>query len=357
MEHGNNTIIKYFSPAWYASVMGTSALPLALSYSASPFAIGVAKVGFVLSLLMAIVIFFPWFLRFFLYREEVKKDFNHPVAVNFFPTMPIALILLSLNFLKFNEFLFSKELSYHIALILWTIGTVGIYLFGFLIVPHIFKHKEIVIAHANYGWYIPPVSKLLIPVAGFELLTIYPSISDLICLVNFMSLGAGFFLFLFVGNAVYHRNIFHELPAPRLAPTFFIGMVPTSIIAIDLYKLMMAVNHGALIWFEQKTVSTLAIIGILTNWGFAFWWFVLSLIILLHYIKNIQLPYALSWWAFTFPLGALTIASGIVSQVTGCMVCKIIYLFALAVFVIKWTVVAIKTVQNVFSGKVFQPAH
>lgn len=357
MSEHSPAIIKHFSPAWYASVMGTSALPLALSFLPLSIAQDLAKAIFVLSVLMCIVIFIPWFLRFFLYPEDVKKDFNHPIAVNFFPTMPIALIVLSLNFLKFNNFLFSSEVSHGIALMLWVIGSAGIYLFGFLIVPHIFKHKEIVIAHANYGWYIPPVSKLLIPVAGFELLTLFPSIADMICLVNFMSLGAGFFLFVFVGTAVYHRYIFHELPVPRLAPTFFIGMVPTAILAIDFYKLMMAVKYGSLRWFDPNTISTVATIAILANWGFSFWWFILSIIIVLHYLKNIQLPYALSWWAFTFPLGALSIASGIVSLVTGCGICSFLYVFALTACVFIWSIVAYKTVLNVISKKIFEPSH
>ena len=114
--------------------------------------------------------------KIFLFPNEIKKDLNHPIAGNFFPTMPISLILFALNFLKYPELIFSKAVSHHIAFYLWIAGTVGIYLMGFVILTHIFRHKEIDISHATFGWYIPPVSKLLIPVAGFELAGLFPNI-------------------------------------------------------------------------------------------------------------------------------------------------------------------------------------
>ena len=140
---------------------------------------------------------------------------------------------------------------------------------------------------------------------------------------------------------------------PRLAPTFFIGIVPPAILAIDIHKLIVASQSGVLRWIDAQTMKSIGFVAILINWGFAFWWFVLSLIIVAHYIRNIQLPYALSWWAFTFPLGALSIASGVVAKVTGCNICQVLFLLVLAIYLGIWSIVTYKTIGNTLSGKVF----
>lgn len=72
---------------------------------------------------------------------------------------------------------------------------------------------------------------------------------------------------------------------PRLAPTFFIGIVPPAILAIDIHKLIVASQSGVLRWIDAQTMKSIGFVAILINWGFAFWWFVLSLIIVAHYQK------------------------------------------------------------------------
>ena len=117
-------------------------------------------------------------------------------------------------------------------------GAAGIYGMGFVILLGIFRNRGIQLQHANFGWFIPPVSKLIIPVAGFELAAVFPQHLELTFGLSMISLGVGFFLFLFVGAAVYHRYVYHDLPMSRLAATFFIGMAPTAIIAVILFKML-----------------------------------------------------------------------------------------------------------------------
>ncbi len=83
-----------------------------------------------------------------------------------------------------------------LALGLWFVGSTGIYILGFVILTHIFRHQEIKLQHANFGWYIPPVSKLLIPISGYELAGYYPQYTEILVTVSTASFGIGFFLFL-----------------------------------------------------------------------------------------------------------------------------------------------------------------
>ena len=219
-------IAKHFNPAWFAAVMGTAVIPLSISFINHPIKFILAGFFLISSIVFFFAALIPWTIKFIGYFENVKRDLNHPIAGNFLPTMPISLVIFSLNFLKYPELLFPREISIQIAFYLWLAGSLGIYLFGFIILTYIFRHKEIDVAHANFGWYIPPVSKLIIPVAGFELAHVFPAATEFTFMLSIISFGVGLFLFLFVGAAVYHRYIYHELPMSRFAATFFIGLRP-----------------------------------------------------------------------------------------------------------------------------------
>ena len=226
-------IAKHFNPAWYGAVMGTAVIPLVLSFLDFPFSRFLAALFFLTAAVLFLLALAPWTVKFLFYRENIGKDLNHPVAAHFFPTMPISMVILAMDFLKYPELLLSPEGSRALAFWLWLLGSIGIYVFGYLIMVRVFSNEGISPAHANFGWFIPPVSKTIIPVAGLELAELFPQYLELTFGLSMVSFGVGFFLFLFVGSAVYHRYIYHELPMSRLAPTMFIGMVPTAIIAVD----------------------------------------------------------------------------------------------------------------------------
>lgn len=349
-------IAKTFNPAWFAAVMGTAVIPLVLSFLDFPFRDVLAGFFFLLAALIFLLALAPWTVKFLLYRENIGKDLNHPVLAHFFPTMPIAMIILAMDFLKFPNLFLAPDASRTLAFWLWLSGALGIYLFGYLIMMRVFIHKGITPAHANFGWFIPPVSQLIIPAAGFELAELYPHTIELTVGLSMISFGVGFFLFLFVGAAIYHRYIYHELPIGRLAPTIFIGMAPTAIIAVVLFKMMHLFEHQNILGIDPQVFMPLAKIAILFNWGFSAWWFIMACIVIVYYIKRIELPYALTWWAFTFPSGALCLATAVAWKVT--QFSSIFYFFILAtVFMLMvWMIVLLKTSRGVASGKIFLPA-
>lgn len=351
------SITEHFNPAWFAAIMGTAVIPLAVSFLQWPWVRPLSFACFLFSVVVFFIFLIPWTAKFLLFPASVRKDFNHPVAANFFPTMPIALILFSLNLMKYPTMFFPADFSLQLALALWAIGTTGIYILGFVILAHIFRHREIGIQHANFGWYIPPVSKLLIPIAGYELAGFFPQYTGPLMTISTASFGIGFFLFLFVGAAVYHRYIYHELPMSRFAATFFIGIAPPAIISVILFKLMHLLSHHAVIGLDAKVVATLAKIGILLTWGFAAWWFIMALIVILYYLKKMELPYALSWWAFTFPSGALCVSSGVAWKISQFDIILYFYWLSVAFLLCIWSLVFIRTMKGVISGKIFAPSH
>ena len=69
----------------------------------------------------------------------------------------------------------------------------------------------------------------------------------------------------------------------------------------------------------------------------------MAVVIVASYRRTLGLPYALSWWAYTFPLGALAVSSGVVWQVTGFESVHWFYIGVVVALFFVWVTVATQT--------------
>ena len=67
-------ITQHFNPAWFASIMGTAVIPLALSFVKAAWVMPVSVFFLGFSVLLFLL---PWTAKFLLYPQSVKKDLNH----------------------------------------------------------------------------------------------------------------------------------------------------------------------------------------------------------------------------------------------------------------------------------------
>lgn len=326
--------------------MGTGGVTIALFMAArsTSFVWPIATFFLFITLSLFLILFFIFIIRSFSHPSNVKEELFHPIKSNFFPMMPISLIVIGISLHKINTgILQSSLLTYFIHGLLW-IGTIGIFLFGWGIVTVIFIQSKINIEDANYGWFIPPVSHLIIPVLGLSLISLdHPQeYASLLFFVSLIAFGIGFFLFLFVGSLVYHRYTSHRLPVSKLAPTFFIGLAPTSIITITLIKLATLptfAHHDISLELFSQLFPIFAII----SWGFSFWWTVLSIIMLVYYITQKTIHFTVSFWAYIFPFATFAVATGMINQQLHYPFFSALFTFSTTVLIVMWGIVALQT--------------
>jgi C4-dicarboxylate transporter/malic acid transport protein len=354
-------VIKHFGPQWFGSTMGTGALIISMAMvseklNSTPI-LRISQIYLFLTLLMFAVYIVPWTIRFFKYPREVNQDLNHPIKGQFFPTMPISLIVIGIGLAKVGPTLFSVSSLRGPCTALFFAGTAGIYIFGFILVPIMHKSKEVELGHGVYAWYIPPVSHLIIPILGLILIARYYSgtfMGDVLFVISMASWGIGFFLFLFVGAVVYHRYAYGSLPGPRLAPTFLIGIAPTAIMTIALVKLAGAMG-GVSFGLELSQVLPMIKLFTLIMWGFSVWWFILTAILFFYYIKTRGHPFVFGWWGYTFPMGAFAISGGAIGQIMDFPAFWFnLYIINFLLFFI-WFVIFSLTVKLVKDRKAFVP--
>ena len=360
-------IVKNFGPEWGAAVMGTAAICITMQLSSevseafSPLLyIGVGF--YLLATVMFITFLIPWILRFFMYPEEIKKDLRHPVRGNFFPTIPISFVLAGTGTNKLGPMLFGPWFAYHLSILFFFIGITGIFVFGYVLIRTQFLHSEIRLNHANFSWFIPPVSHLIIPVLGACSTDVYwaeTGLAPVLFIISMIALGVGFLNFLFVGAAVWHRYIYHTIPEGRLAPTVMVGIAPTSITAIFLIKFIQAIeaSHGNL--FGLNFMSVFPLIKIITSvlWGFSFWWFILAVVLIRHYVKIKNHPLEFGWWAYTFPFEAFVVSTGLLAKCIATDFLHVLLIFFNFLVVIVWGIVVFGTIKWLETGAFFKQQH
>lgn len=99
----------------------------------------------------------------------------------------------------------------------------------------------------------------------------------------------------------------HPLPPAALAPSLWIGLGPIGVGSLALLRLAAA---GTPYWgSDAAAVQRLSTIAAATLWGFGLWWLATAAILLARYLRRGRLPFGVGLWAFTFPLGAYTVAT------------------------------------------------
>lgn len=268
-----NSRIAYFPISFFATVMGLSGLTLAWEKAQHVYALvlPVSLPLITITVTVFVLLLIMYGIKLIKYRAEVAKELKHPIKLNFFPTISISLILLSIIFLSQ-----SKTVSQY----LWITGISIHLLFTFYVVNSWIHQAHYEIHHLNPAWFIPAVGNVLVPIAGVPLG--YVDVSWF-----FFSIGMVFWLVLL--TIIFNRVLFHNPIPDRLLPTLFILIAPPAVGFIAYMKLVGEIDaFGRILYFT----------------GLFF-----TLLLFTQINRFIKLKFFLSWWAYSFPIAAITLAS------------------------------------------------
>jgi tellurite resistance protein len=224
-----------------------------------------------------IIIFLVYLLKIIFTFKEVKEEFLNPVSVNFFSTISVSILLIGQGFRTFSA---------QFALILVLIGTFLQLLFSFLIISQWIRQTKYEIHHMNPSWFIPVVGNLLIPVFAHQIFPVY---------VEWFFFSSAILFYIILLPILIYRLIFHHPLVDKLVPTLLIFIAPSSIAALAYYQLTGQRNPTVIFFYCS-----------------AFFFFILLLFLIDFFFK---IKFDLSWWAYTFPLAAFSIATLFMSGV------------------------------------------
>jgi len=316
--------------------------------------------GLTLSLVIAaladilyFLVLVPWVIRWISFFEYAQRDLHHPVAGNFFVTMPVATIIVGTNIYTIWSQYLGGSITFMLTAIAWIIGVVGVAFFSFYTTFRIIQVEEAPKPETtNFSWIMAPIANMATLLLGNSVLILSlshrPTWSMSILMVNIIMLGIGFFLFIFISAVIFVRLIQHALPPAELTPSFgiLLSAVGLAVIAIiDIAK--SAQNLGIL------TSVELAYLGAGIIWGFGVWVIGITVLISIYYVRRGGIPFGLGWWAFIFPLAAYTIATQKIASVFPSSLSWGFSAFLTLFLVLLWSYVFLKTLVSAFSGSLF----
>ena len=276
-----NLRLKFFPVSFFSVILGLSGLTIITQKLESIYSFENITSAIFLILTTAIftVLSITYAIKLIKFPNEVKMEFHHPIKISFFPAFSISFILLSIATLSVN-----KDLSS----VLWHIGTVLHFVLTIAIISRWIHHPEFKIIHNNPAWFIPAVGNILVPVAGT---THAPEEISWF----FFSIGLFFWIILLV--IFFNRIIFHSPLPDKLLPTMFILIAPPAVGLISYVKLT----------------------GEIDAFGKILYFFAMFLVILLlsQFRMFKRIKFFLSWWAYSFPIAAFSLASVLMYHETG----------------------------------------
>lgn len=265
--------LEHLPISFFAIVMGFGGLTIATQKLEQQFELAPLASSVLLSITAAIwiLVFVSYLLKFLKYPEAVRAELNHPIRLSFFPTASIGLLLIAIATIPILQLT---------AQVVWWIGVVGQFALMLLILDRWFHREHFRTEHNSPAWFIPVVGNLLVPIAGVEFGQVEVSFF-------FFSIGLIFWLPLL---AISLNRSFFFAPLPqRLLPTQFILIAPPAVAFIGWLKLKEGFDDFSVMLYYFALFMTLMIIS--------------------QFRRFAGLPFAMPWWAFSFPLAAITIAS------------------------------------------------
>ena len=292
--------LQYFPISFFAAVLGMTGTTIALQRAERFLGLppGLSGILLVVSIAIFLVITVLYALKAARFPDAVKREFAHPVKINFFPTISISLLLFAIAFLRLNS---------DLSRVLWIVGAAIHLVFTIVILSAWKQRTTFQIQHANPVWFIPVVGNIIVPIAGVEHAPAEVS-------WFFFSIGLIFWLVLL--TVVLYRVIFYPPLAERLMPTLFILVAPPAIGFVSYLRLM-----------EQEA-------GAPALDGFARILYYVALFIFLLLLAQlrqfVRLPFYISWWAYLFPTAAITIATILMASRTNMLFFQVLAYVLLA---------------------------
>lgn len=318
MQHPSR--LQHLPVSFFSTVMGMTGLTLAVAGIESLTGLGrtlstmllAASAGLFAILLAA------YGLKLLRHQDAVAHEWAHPVHISFFPAISISMILLSIA---------GRELLPTASAYLLAIGAILQLGLTLAILSAWLYHTRFEIQHSNPSWFIPVVGNILVPIAGVHAFSAEFS-------WFFFSIGILFWIVLF--TILVNRLIFHPPLAAKLMPTFFILIAPPAVGFLSYLSLVGELDAMARILYYSGLF--------------------LTLLLLVQAPRFSKLDFALSWWAYSFPLAAITVATERMYTETGLAFFKLLAFALLALLVTMIGVLVAKTVKAVRHHGICVPA-
>lgn len=316
--HGDSRLVHY-PVTFFATIMGMTGLALALHAAETSWKMGdmPSTVVFYVAMAMFVLVSLGYLAKLLKHPQAVMGEWKHPVRMAFFPAISISLLLLA-----------TASMGHAPALAepLWFAGMLLQGVLTIAVVSGWIGARAFQTGHLSPAWFIPAVGNVIVPIAGVPLGHVE---------ISWYFMSAGLIFWVVLMTLVMNRLIFHDPLPGRLQPTLVILIAPPAVAMVSWVRLVGDVDAFA---------------RLLLNGAYLF-----TLIVAVQLPRIVKLPFAMSFWALSFPFAAVSIASFNYAAKTGSTVHQYFGAGLLAVLVVIIVALVLRTLKAMSAGEVCVP--
>ncbi len=345
-------------PNWFASVMGTgiianaaASLPL-FSEALHPYAIFVWCLA---SLMLIGLMGATGVCLLFKGTRVWRKHFNDPMIAQFYGAPPMAMLTVAGGAFLLGENVLGAGLALKTAWVLWIFGTVGGLASAVVIPFRLFTKFKVREDSAFGGWLMPVVPPMVSAAIGAMLVPTAPEgvLRETVFYLCFSMFGLSLIAAMIIISMIWSRLAHHGTSGTSRVPTLWIVLGPLgqSMTAAGILGTVAAVAVPPDIAAGFKLFAVMYSVPV---FGFVMLWSCLATLLTIraHYR---QMRFALTYWAFTFPVGTCVTGIAQLYQHTGLPLFawgSIVYYIGLLA---AWGVAAFGTTRGMITGHLFYP--
>ncbi len=349
------------TPNWYAAVMGTGIVANAAVTlpgqvrGQRTFAI----VVWVLAVVVLVTVTAATAGHWVGHRDVALGHHRSPVMAHFYGAPPMALLTVGAGTLLLGPDLLGERLAVRVDAALWVTGTV-LGLVTTIAVPWLVfgrsgTRDRLRADQAFGGWLMPVVPPMVSAATGALLLPHLPAGGPRVAmlLACYAMFGLSLLASLVVIPLVWARLARGDVGPAATVPTLFIVLGPLgqSVTAANL------LGGNAHLAVGASCAGALRVAGVvygLPVLAFAALWAARATVVTVRTARA-GLPFALTWWSFTFPVGTCVTGLTALTARTGWPAVGDLADAAYLVLLLAWVLVAARTLHGTLSGALLAP--
>ncbi|WP_458316782.1 TDT family transporter [Mycolicibacterium brisbanense] len=350
-------VLGNIGPNWFASVMGTgivatAAATLPIQFTGlRAFAEVVWIIAAVLLLILIALVGGHW-LR---HPTVARSHARNPQMAHFYGAAPMALMTVGSGAILVGRDLIGERVAVDVCWVLWTAGTLG-GLFTAVSIPYLmFTQHDVEPDAAFGGWLMPVVPPMVSAATGALLIPhMVPGTGRATMLYGcFAMFGLSLVAALLIISMIWSRLTHYGTSGTARVPTLWIvlGPVGQSITAAGL------LGTNAALAVDREIAAGFGVFSVLFGvpmWGFAVLWIALATGLTVRTLRR-GMPFALTWWSLTFPVGTFVTGTTQLAVHTHLPAFKVAAVIAYAGLLFTWCLVAARTMRGSLRGNLFQP--
>ncbi|MGI8902633.1 MAG: TDT family transporter [Solirubrobacteraceae bacterium] len=345
--------VSFVGPNWFASIMGTgivanaaATLPF-IKTQLHPFALGVWVLDAALLLLLSVAVAAHW-LR---HPTVARSHVSDPSMAQFYGAPPMAMMTVGGGALLVGKSLIGLSAAVDIDWVLWTLGTVGGLVTAVSIPYLLFTQHDVRPDAAFGGWLMPVVPPMVSAANGALLIPHLAAGSARTTLLYgcYAMFGLSLIAALIIITLIWSRLAHYGSSGTVRVPTLWIVLGPLGQ-SITAAGLLGAAAHLAVRPALASAMSTMSVLYGVPVFGFVLLWSAIAASLTVRTIRR-GLPFALTWWSFTFPVGTCVTGTTALALHTGLPAFRWAAVIGYGLLLTAWLTVAIRTAVGSLNGR------